>query len=189
VTSKRCVSETGGSDRAAASAAGAEAPGARLFVGLWPQAPVRAGIVHWQAACTWPAGAHPTPPERLHLTLHFLGQVERQRIPALVRALDLPSPRFDLLLDRATVWSNGVAVLEPGDDVPAALLEFHGRLGEALQRLDVPLETRPFRPHVTLARRAKGAVFLAGAASVHWPVRGHVLVESDRGYQVLQCFP
>jgi 2'-5' RNA ligase len=146
---------------ASAPEAAAPAATARLFVGLWPAARARAGVLRWQAACEWPAGARPTPPERVHLTLHFLGQVERERIAALGRALNLAVPRFELRLHRAAVWLNGVAVLEPAEgrnDVPTALLALHARLGEALQGIGLPLETRPFRPHVTLARRARGAV-------------------------------
>lgn len=170
--------------------ASAERATARLFVGLWPNDATRSELRRWQVACVWPPGARPTSPERLHLTLHFLGQVDRGLLPTLGAALDLPptAPGFALRLGSAAVWPNGVAVLEPLDP-PPALFDLHRRLGAALQRCGLPLDPRPFRPHATLARRARGAVLpAAGLPAVRWRVQGHVLVESDHGYRVLRPF-
>ncbi len=139
-------------------------------------------------ACGWPHGARPVPAQKLHLTLHFLGAVARGRLPELRAALDISSPRFELTLARAAVWPGGVAVLEPAAGVPAPLAALHRRLGEALRACGLPVEARPFRPHVTLARRAAGAALPASAAPVRWPAQGHVLVESERGYRVLHAF-
>ena len=160
---------------------------ARLFVAVWPGAAERAGLLRWQAACRWPPGARPASAERLHLTLHFLGDVPGQRLPALAGGLDVPSAPFELLLDRAAVWPNGVAVLLPAA-VPPALRELHDRLGDALRRLGLPFDARPFRPHVTLARRAAGAALPAHEAAVRWHVHGHVLVASEGGYRVLHRY-
>ena len=163
----------------------AAAPRARLFVALWPSPQALAGVLGWQAACAWPAGARPVPAGKVHLTLHFLGAVGRGRLPELRRALDLPGRRFELALERAAVWPGGVAVLEPAGAVPAALLDLHARLGEALRSLGVPTEARRFRPHATLARRAAGAVLPAAGAPVRWSTAAHVLVESAGGYRLL----
>jgi 2'-5' RNA ligase len=58
-------------------------------------------------------------------------------------------------LCEAQLWPGGVAVMVPRA-VPAALLVLHAELGAALECLSLPLELRPFRPHVTLARRGPG---------------------------------
>lgn len=154
---------------------------ARLFVALWPGERVRDALAASAAEWRFAPGATRVRPERLHLTLHFLGAVDRGRLPELRRALaQVNSPRFTLTLSRPALWSGGIAVLEP-ERVPPELAQMHAALAPALVRLGLPVETRPFRPHVTLARRAAGASPPPPGAAVNWPVDGHALVESRRG--------
>ncbi|MDB6001899.1 MAG: ligT [Rhizobacter sp.] len=161
---------------------------ARLFLALWPDAEVRRRLIDWQDACLWPAGARPTLPQHLHLTLHFLGQTPQDRIADITDRIDVHIDRFTLTLDRAEIWSNGVAVLQP-TVVPQALLDLRLRLGDVLQAMGLPVEVRPFRPHVTLARRAVGTELPSGVPAVRWDVEGHVLAESRGGYRVLDSYP
>ncbi|HOW48477.1 MAG TPA: RNA 2',3'-cyclic phosphodiesterase [Rubrivivax sp.] len=161
------------------------APGARsqrLFLALWPGARVRAALARRRDRFSWPTGAAPVPDERLHLTLHFIGEVAAARVPALADALRAPAPRFELVLDSVAVWRGGLAVLRPST-LPDELLALHAALGAALHAAGLPVETRPFRPHVTLARRAAGAAHAGAAPPVHWPVAGYALVRSHLGMQ------
>ena len=64
---------------------------------------------------------------------------------------------------------------------PDGLLALQRRLGEALRALGLPTETRPFRPHVTFARKAAGAALRFEPEPLRWRVRSHVLVESRPG--------
>ena len=50
---------------------------ARLFIALWPGEAVRAQLVQWQRAVSWPQAARVATPAGLHLTLHFIGAVPR----------------------------------------------------------------------------------------------------------------
>jgi 2'-5' RNA ligase len=162
-------------------------PTLRLFLALWPDDDTRAKLLVWQQAQTWPAGARLTPASNLHLTLHFLGQVPEARLPALQQALPAPGGPVTLTLDRVDVWPNGVAVLRP-ETTPPALLALHARLGDTLTQMGLPLESRPYQPHVTLARRAKGLIPQA-APPLHWSARRYALVHSDHGYHPLQYCP
>lgn len=110
---------------------------ARLFIGLWPDLEMRAALVRHQAVWRWPVGARPTLPERLHLTLHFLGALPRDRIAPLAQALALPFEPFVLTLDRPELWSGANAVLRPAT-VPPALAALHGRLQRVLDELARP---------------------------------------------------
>lgn len=96
------------------------------------------------------------PDDSLHLTVHFIRDVPAERLPHLKRGLAVPAEPTSLRLDRFDVRERGIAVLTPSQ-VPNTLLRLHFHLGEALRRLGLPVESRPFRPHVTLARRASGA--------------------------------
>jgi 2'-5' RNA ligase len=151
---------------------------ARLFIGLWPDPETRAALVRHQAAWRWPVGAHPTRPERLHLTLHFLGELPRERIAALVQALALPCEPFELALDQPELWSGVNAVVRP-TTVPPALAALHGRLLRVLEALGQPSLRPRFEPHVTLARGARGALPPSAMVPLRWAVAGYALVESD----------
>ena len=163
----------------------------RLFIALWPDALTRAAIADWQQAWIWPERAAPVRAERLHLTLHFLGDVPAAQLAALSAGLPVASESFELALGRAEVWPNGVAVLRPAQ-TPPALLELHARMAAALVKLELPVESRPFRAHVTLARRAWKAKPPDQHAAITWRVDdGCVLVRSlpgGAGYEVLARF-
>lgn len=165
---------------------------ARLFLALWPDAATRRAIEAWQQALSWPSNARLTAPAHLHLTLHFIGNVPRARLPALHQGLARAFTPFELMLDEFTVWHHGIAVLQPRGETPAALAALHAALGDALRALALPVEARPLRPHVTLARHGIGAALPAGTAApptVRWHADdGYVLAESAGGYHVLQRF-
>jgi 2'-5' RNA ligase len=164
---------------------------ARLFVTLWPGDPVRAALRAYRDSWQWPGTAAAVPGAKLHLTLHFLGSQPRALLPALEQALAVPFTPFDLAFGTPEVWSHGAAVLAPSV-TPQALLDLHAALGRALQSVGIPLEARPFRPHVTLGRRARGAMPPAAPAQIAWPVTGYALVASQPGhggYTVLRSYP
>ena len=52
-----------------------------------------------------------------------------------------------------------------------------------LRAQGLPQEARPWRPHVTLARRAHGAATPHSFEPVEWTARSFELVCSDRGYR------
>jgi 2'-5' RNA ligase len=156
------------------------APTCRLFLALWPAPATRRALVgaqrHWQ----WPAGAVLAPADNLHLTLHFIGPVPAARVAAIAEGLSLPGRRFALVLDSAELWTNRCAVLGT-HQIPPALAALHGALADRLRRLQLPVEDRAFRPHVTLARKAAGARPPEAPEPVRWAVHGHVLVQSVAG--------
>jgi len=163
----------------------------RLFLALWPDEDVRGQLAVQRGRWTWPAGSVLYQPGDWHVTLHFIGAVGADRVDASSSGLDVPFEPFDLLLDQRQVWPHGVAVICAGA-VPHQLRQLHERLGAALQALGLPVDARPYRAHVTLARRAAGAVAPQGVAPLRWRVRGYALVvstgEKGRRYRVLRRY-
>jgi len=163
----------------------------RLFLALWPDPAVRHALRERRDLWDWPRGASPVHPDKLHVTLHFLGSVPSERVPDLRRGVAVPFTPFDLTLGVPTLWHNGIAVLEPLHE-PPALLQLHADLSSALLALGLQPEARKYRPHVTFARRASGAALPAEAAPLVWKVGGYALVESqpENGgvYQVLETY-
>ncbi|MDB5918873.1 MAG: 2-5 ligase [Massilia sp.] len=169
------------------------ADNARLFIALWPDPAIREQLRAWRDSFAWPKPAAPVRTRQLHVTLHFLGNIPRARLPELAQGLGVGIAPFELELGHAELWRGGIAVLAP-EVVAPPLLALHGALGAALQRLGLPLEARPYRPHVTLARRAgrELAPTIQGHA-VRWQVDGYALMESKLGaaaeYAIVQSYP
>lgn len=164
----------------------------RLFIALWPPDAVRDALAAWQGQWQWPQRASVVRPERMHLTLHFLGNVPPQIVADLNYVLRrVPCQTFALQFGQADMWPHGTAVLRP-DQSPTALRGLHARIGLALSEIGLKAEDRAFRPHVTLARRAQGATPPEAAADIAWESKaGFVLVQTlggGRGYQVLENF-
>jgi len=164
---------------------------ARLFVTLWPDDDVRAALRSHRNGWQWPRTAAAVHSAKLHLTLHFLGSQPRTVLPALEAALAVPFSPFELAFGHADIWRHGSAVLEPLA-VPDALSDLHAALGQGLLSIGITPEERPFRPHVTMGRHARGAVPPGTPAPIDWPVSGYALVESlpgHSGYAVLRHYP
>jgi RNA 2',3'-cyclic 3'-phosphodiesterase len=156
---------------------------AALFLALWPDDATREALAHWQCGWRWPAGAKVVAAERLHLTLHYIGPVADARVEAVARRLSVAVAPFTLRLGHAEVWPGGLAVLCP-DDVPTAMFALHQDLADRLRALELPVERRAFKPHVTIARKAGGAQ-PPPPLSLDLPVREVVLVASQESYRVL----
>lgn len=153
---------------------------ARLFIALWPEPGIRDALALWRDGWTWPRQATPVPSARLHLTLHFLGDVQDGQIPALAAALARPFQPFTLSLGECGLWPHGIAVLEPFS-IPAPLTDLHASLGATLHELGLAVDARPYRPHVTMARRAAGALPAVSGPAIDWPVDRFALMASRPG--------
>lgn len=165
------------------AAGSARAATARLFFAFWPDDATRCALLAHQARWRWTWSSRRTRGERLHATLLFLGDdVPRERIEALAALCPRLSAPIELVLDTPQLWPHGTAVLA-ASSVPAVLTEAHDRL-----RAACGVNDKPWRPHVTLARRAEGAS-APGSESVVWRIDRAVLVESElrppRHYRVI----
>ncbi len=163
----------------------------RLFLALWPDDDVRGQLMAHASQWRWPAGFVPYQPEDWHATLHFIGPVAAGQVAHIAAWARVPLRSFELVLDEPMLWPHGLAVLL-ASDVPLPLQTLHERLADRLRRLDLPVETRPYRPHVTLARHADGAIVPLAAVPVVWRVRRFALVVStglhEPRYRVIQSY-
>ena len=166
-------------------------PNQRLFLALWPDAAVRAALHEQVLSWGWPDAARRYDEADWHLTLHFLGNLPPERLSGLRAGLAVDFEPFELVLDRAELW-HGIAVLSC-EQVAPALQRLHAALAQALRRLGLEPDARPYRPHLTLARSAVGAQFPLEAPQITWPVRGYALVRSTGDarwrYDAVQQYP
>jgi len=141
----------------------------RLFVALRPPASVRSTLIDLMGGVD---GARWQDDDQLHLTLRFIGTVDRHMANDIVTALgSVVAAPFELVLDGVgqfdrrgridTLWVG----VRPHDKVAA----LHRKVDQALQRLGLAPEGRAFVPHITVARfgRDCGPLdgFVTGAAA------------------------
>jgi RNA 2',3'-cyclic 3'-phosphodiesterase len=98
-------------------------------------------------------------PQAIHLTLHFLGSVDPGRLDELAeRAAPVValSPPFEAVIRGVGAFPSlrRPQVLYAGVEQPEGepLLALQGAIAPVIAGLGLPLESRPFRPHLTLAR-------------------------------------
>lgn len=150
----------------------------RLFFALWPDQQTRARMESVQFRfkrykARW------TKPDKLHVTLVFLGDVEAARVPAVVvAAAGLRGSPFHLVLDYAMpIYRSGMLWLMPRQ-APDELGLLVKELTTHLQPYGFEPEARRFHPHVTLARKLSGKPRCQKIAPIEWPIDSFVLVES-----------
>ena len=166
-------------------------PAWRLFFALDPSPALRERLAEHSARWSWDARARPAAARRLHLTLVFMPQVDPARVPDLLRvgAEAAASGRgCTLLLDHAEVWtSGGIAHLAPSC-IPPQLQALHDTLLAGALAAGLPADSRTWRPHLTLARRARPEQAPRDFEAPAWQVRGFSLQRSRLGsgrYEVL----
>jgi len=164
----------------------------RLFVALRPPRAIRDlltdamdGVPHarWQDD------------DQLHLTLRFIGEVDRpvaEDVAAMLAQVHAPAPvvriagvgAFEKRERADTLWAD----VTPHD----ALAHLHRKVDQACVRAGLPPEHRAYRPHITLARmpRSTGAApevgawraAHAGLASAPFMMEHLVLYQSELGH-------
>ncbi len=166
-----------------------------MFFAVDPSEEARADLAaHLAPLLEAPGAPRWTAPDRWHLTLLFLGAVPEECVQPLVSAaapaVEVAPPmdlrlagggRFGSLRRPQVAWSG-----LDGDVAP--LVDLAARLAGAARALRLPVEDRPFRPHLTLGRwrprqPADGTLTdrLSGYRGPVWPVREVRLVESRLG--------
>ncbi|MDX1421459.1 MAG: RNA 2',3'-cyclic phosphodiesterase, partial [Rubricoccaceae bacterium] len=125
--------------------------------------------------------------DNVHLTLHFLGDVEDARVPPLGAALAALDGRpFSLAVEGLGAFPSRRAprVLVARTDCPPGLSLLHAQVGAALRGLGHASERRPFRPHLTLARLRQAdrqgvrAFLVQPAPALSFPVEAVHLIRS-----------
>jgi len=126
----------------------------RLFVAIRPPQPVRDLLIDAMddsPELRWVAD------ENLHLTLRFIGEVERPLADDIAASLErLRSERFDLRVTGVGTFDqrNGGAVWA-GVRPREALAGLAPKVERACQAAGLEPERRAFHPHITLARFAR----------------------------------
>lgn len=157
-TAKRMSSGTGPATKGAAATAAVQT--ARVFFALWPGDLTRAELVHATRDAAHSSGGRPVLEHNLHATLVFLGSVAVTRFADLanlatgVARLKRVVP-FELEFERVEYWQKprvlvATATASAGFVAAGALAR---ALLEATLGAGFDPDSKPFRPHITIARK------------------------------------
>jgi 2'-5' RNA ligase len=131
----------------------------RLFVAINFDAETKKHIIAVQERLKSIATGSFAHPENLHLTLVFLGEIIEPRIPIIERVMDeVPVPKLNLNFDHVGCFRrDGGDIWWIGIQKNDALFRMQKRLNQKLLDAGFSLESRSFKPHLTLARQMRSA--------------------------------
>lgn len=130
----------------------------RAFVAIMVDSEIQHRLARAQGDLTTD-GAHVkwVSPDNIHLTLAFIGEVPRELAAGIGRQLD----RITHGTAPFSYKVNGIGffgaprrprILWAGLEAEDSLLTLHARLTDGLRELGLPIECRPFKPHLTIGR-------------------------------------
>jgi 2'-5' RNA ligase len=96
-------------------------------------------------------------PGNIHLTLKFLGDTPRKQVMSIINSLAVATKQtapFEVSVEKTGCFPNprDPKVLWVGVAPSESLLQLQKGIDRELVKLNIPAETRPFSPHLTLAR-------------------------------------
>ena len=126
----------------------------RLFVAVELPTSATAQLVRIQPPPS--DGVRRTEPRQMHLTLHFIGEADAERIGAALHEVTVPA--FELLLEGVGQFpsAGGAVTLWAGVRESPELLGLHATVTAALGREGFRPEARRYTPHISLARCEPG---------------------------------
>jgi 2'-5' RNA ligase len=165
----------------------------RLFFALWPGVRQREALVRIQRELP-SQRCRPTHPEDFHITLVFLGDVDANRRCCAEEAADrVCGAPFSLKLDSFGCFPRTGVLWCGASESPRPLLDLLQGLNSGLLDCGFRPERRPFKPHVTLARKARPLRQRALEQAVSWPASEFALVIARPGerprYRVERRWP
>ena len=171
-----------------------ESPRQRLFFALWPNEELR-NQLHVLGQRSVPGSGRLVKRENLHITLNFLGSTDNVRRACAEKvAANIPTPPFRLELDKVGYWPRARVLWAGASREPDALLSLVKQLSGGLEGCGFPLEGRPYRTHVTLARKVARRVQPSSPSPIVGVAKDFHLVESRTNpegvqYRIVASWP
>ena len=151
----------------------------RIFFGLWPNDRQRDQLRNVISPAAKLVEGTAIFRGEWHVTLAFVGEYPEEMISFLqVAAEEIPFEPFRLRFDKAEFWPRQKVAVLAAQSVPAELERLVASLNSLLLDAGIAVETRTYRPHITIVRRARPfeTQRLAQATLVEWT--GFELIES-----------
>ena len=152
----------------------------RLFFALWPDDEVRFRIDENRKRYSINSvKSGLVSSNNLHMTLHFIGNTTMAEMTCLdQQARQVNADAFNMTLDCAGYFKKPKVLWIGCQTVPQALIDLQQNLGQEIAECEFTPETRPYSPHVSVARKIYRASEPVTIKPVPWLVDRFVMVES-----------
>ena len=148
----------------------------RLFFALWPDPNSRSACADICRQLS--SHGKPIPAANLHITLLFLGNTTPEQQTALIlSAANLKNIPTRLILDTLEFWPKPKILSLTPSTTSTELLRLHEALRCIAIQNGIATENRPYRPHVTLIKKARYKPETT-VGKVIWKSQGFCLAES-----------
>jgi len=166
------------------------APARRLFFALWPDEAQRAALFHSARKVLRSCGGRPVPLENLHVTLAFLGSVPDARLEELRAIAGRAAGRFppeaaplvltfEHLVHFPQAQVLAVLAASPQRRAPSGdARSLAATLTSETAAAGFTPDLKPFRVHVTVARKVIRAPPARAIRAVEWTFGFFALIES-----------
>jgi RNA 2',3'-cyclic 3'-phosphodiesterase len=149
----------------------------RLFFALWPDDQARLELARLCRTIE-AKGFRPVQPQNLHVTLVFLGCVDAASELLIRRSVtNISAKPFILRFDQLSFWSNPRVLCLTCSQVAEEAELLAAGLNREVASCGLQPETRPYIPHITLARHA-GNLPDINFEPIVWRAGSFCLVES-----------
>ena len=126
----------------------------RLFFALWPDKQTRLHLVRLNRVIE-AKGFKPVLPHNLHATLVFLGAVDTDTEVLIKQTtLEISTKPFELKFDQLSYWSKPKVLCLTCSHIPLEVDGLIVALNRRVASYGLPIEARPYVPHITLTRHA-----------------------------------
>jgi len=151
----------------------------RLFFALQPTLAQNTGLTEYVAPLIAQLGAQAVPAQNLHVTLCFIGEIEAVRLDALsAAAATLRGRPARLKFDALEYWEAPKILCATASGDASAAEELALALGEVAVAAGFSPDVKPFRAHLTLARKIPTAQ--AATIPLPLPLEPPIMVRADR---------
>jgi len=170
----------------------------RLFFALWPDDNVRELLAKFNIELSQKCNGTPMRASNLHITLAFLGNVAKSRLECLVPMAEATTFKpFEMTLNHLGFFTSSKIIWAGLEEEPDALMELAAALFKGAIACDIQMDPRPFKPHLTLMRKANQLLEYEHELElkpVHWLANDFCLVASVNNsdgveYKVLNRWP
>lgn len=128
----------------------------KYFFALSPDASSRMQIQHIMKRLPADPALKLQTTANLHQTLLFLGQLDQQQINALLKHTDsLHFSTIDMQFDHLSYWAEPKIFCLTSRAPSTELYNLVNQLEHIAGEADIKVDVKPYRPHITLARKAK----------------------------------
>jgi len=154
----------------------------RIFLALWPGEETRQQLLEAQKRLKREPvlqTAREVNPDNLHMTLQFIGSISAEVIQKLVTCLDkVDCSGFEMKVTTMGCFPKPRVVWLGLQTIPPELIQLEQHTAACVEQCVEGYQRIPYRPHITLFRKAKISPEQDGSPEISWRVQSFALVES-----------